>query len=101
MEEPQAAVAAAVEMLAREVGCEPGEIDVADVTPVTWPDSSLGCPAPGMMYLQVLTPGYRIRLRHRGQEYLVHTDRGKHALRCADGGIMGDGEASDYPDPAI
>ncbi len=99
MEEPQAAVTAAVELLAREVGCAPGEIEVVDVTPVTWPDSSLGCPVPGMMYLQVLTPGYRIRLLHGGQEYLMHTDRGKHAMRCADGGIIGDGEAPH--DPAV
>ena len=97
MDDPQAAVDVATATLAHDLGCEPAEITVADVAPVTWPDSSLGCPAPGMMYLQVLTPGYRVRLLHRGQEYLLHTDRGRHALRCPDGGIIGDGEGADIP----
>lgn len=29
---------------------------------VTWSDTSLGCPQPGQVYAQVLTPGYRITL---------------------------------------
>lgn len=40
-----------------------GKAVVAEVQEVTWRDSSLGCPASGGMYLQVLTPGYRIVVR--------------------------------------
>jgi hypothetical protein len=36
---------------------------------VIWPDSSLGCPRPGEMYLQVLTPGYRVVLEADGTHY--------------------------------
>ena len=97
MSEPQGAVDAAIETLTAELGCTPSDITVVDVAPVTWPDSSLGCPMPGMMYLQVLTPGYRVRLLHEGKEYLLHTDRGRRAQRCPDGGIMGDGEGADIP----
>ena len=35
-----------------------------------------------MMYLQVLTPGYRIRLMHAGRQYMLHTDRGRQAVHC-------------------
>ena len=35
-----------------------------------------------MMYLQVLTPGYRIRLIHAGRQYMLHTDRGRLAVHC-------------------
>lgn len=49
------------------------EIQVAQVEAVTWPDSSLGCPKPGYMYAQVLTPGYRIVLSAQGRTYEYHT----------------------------
>jgi hypothetical protein len=75
----------ATRTLANELGCLPEQIAIEDVTPVTWPSSALGCPQPDMMYLQVLTPGYRIRLSHAGRAYIVHTDRGQRAVRC-DGG---------------
>jgi hypothetical protein len=41
---------------------------------VDWPDSSLGCPQPGMMYLQVITPGYRLVLGADGVSAEYHTD---------------------------
>lgn len=90
IEEPQEAIAIAVATLARELGCAMAEIAVAEVRPVTWPNGALGCPRPGMMYTQVLTPGYQIRLVRGQQEYLLHTDRGHRAVRCPDGGIMHD-----------
>ncbi|NOX75997.1 MAG: hypothetical protein GXP17_05160 [Gammaproteobacteria bacterium] len=50
---------------------------------VQWPNSSLGCPRPGMMYTQVLTPGYRVTLMDSftGKEYVVHVGPGR-ALVC-------------------
>ena len=90
MEEPREAVAVAVDTLARELGCAPAEITVAEARPVTWPNSALGCPRPGLMYTQVLTPGFQIRLVHGQQEYVLHTDRGHRAVRCPDSGIMHD-----------
>ncbi len=88
MDQSRDAVALAVETLARELGRTRTEVAVAEVTPVDWPDSSLGCPRPGMMYLQVLTPGYRIRLICAGQEYVLHTDLGRRAVRCGDGAMQ-------------
>src|SRR3954471_15215452 len=72
----------AIDLLARELHCTPTEITLLEQSPVTWPNSALGCPQPGRMYLQVLTPGYRVRLAYREREYIVHTDRGRRAIRC-------------------
>lgn len=48
---------------------------------VEWPDASLGCPQPGMMYAQVITPGYRIVLTAQGQDYVYHSDQ-KRVIAC-------------------
>lgn len=45
---------------------------VGRVEEVTWPDASLGCPEPGMLYAQVLTPGYRFQLATGGKIYQYH-----------------------------
>jgi hypothetical protein len=39
------------------------DIKVTSAEPATWPDGSLGCPKPGMMYTQALVAGYRIVLQ--------------------------------------
>ena len=83
MEGAESVVALAVTTLANELGCAPDQIVVDETTSTTWRTSALGCPQPDMMYAQVLTPGFRIRLRYAGQEYLMHTDRGRRAVRCA------------------
>ena len=36
---------------------------------VTWPDGSLGCPEPGMMYTQALVEGYRVVIRAGERTY--------------------------------
>lgn len=73
---------AAQQLLARELGCAPAACTVLEAQSVTWPDSALGCREPGMMYMQVLTPGYRMVLEHAGQQYTVHTNHGSYAVRC-------------------
>lgn len=82
MADQEPAVLLAQTHLADLLGCTAQEISVASVEEVEWSDSSLGCPQPDMMYMQVITPGYRVTLEHRGQQYVVHTDRGRRAVRC-------------------
>ncbi len=36
------------------------EVVVLEERAVEWPDGSLGCPQPGMLYTQVITPGYQV-----------------------------------------
>ena len=45
------------------------ELTVARAEAVTWPDGSLGCPEPGMMYTQVLVDGYWVVIRAGDETY--------------------------------
>ena len=56
-------------------------IIVKSAEPVEWSDSSLGCPIEGMMYAQVITPGYLIVLQANGQEYEYHAST-THVMYC-------------------
>lgn len=49
-------------------------IQLVEITPMVWTDSSLNCPRPDNVYLPVTTDGYRIVLETGDQEYLFHTD---------------------------
>jgi hypothetical protein len=82
--EPQleALVEQARQDLAARLSLDPEEIRVIEARAVTWPDSSLGCPEPGRMYLQVLTPGYRIVLEAQGRRYAYHAGRGGSPFLC-------------------
>ena len=44
------------------------QLVVARAEPVTWPDGGLGCPEPGMMYIQVLVDGYWVVVQTGKQE---------------------------------
>lgn len=80
------AASAAVAYLAAELGVSADEMTILSSEPVDWPDASLGCPEPGMMYAQVITPGYRFLLQAEGEEYEVHTDRaGQSVVLCQPG----------------
>lgn len=63
----------AVADLAARLGIAPDAITVLSVEAVTWPDSSMGCPQPGMVYLQVLVEGLRIHLSAEGTLYEYHS----------------------------
>lgn len=53
---------------------------------VEWNDSALGCPQPGMMYLQVITPGYKLIFSDGTRTYDIHTGReGRPAVWCDHG----------------
>lgn len=51
-----------------------------------WSDSSLGCAEEGMMYLQVITPGFLLNYTDGTNSYTVHTDTtGSKAVVCDNG----------------
>jgi hypothetical protein len=58
------------------------EITLIELTEVEWSDSSMDCPEPGMSYLQVITPGYRIILRANGNPYEYHSNRDSYFVYC-------------------
>ena len=77
----QELTALAINTLVAHLSVEPGEITLQSLSPVDWPDSSLGCPQPDMGYLQVITPGHKALLQHQGSMYQVHI-AGKRAFVC-------------------
>lgn len=53
---------AALADAAKRTSLPRARLQLASAEAVTWPDGSLGCPEPGMMYTQALVPGYRVRI---------------------------------------
>jgi hypothetical protein len=75
-------VAAARAELAGRLGIPASSLAVVSVTSATWPNGALGCPKPGIMYSQIVTPGYRIILAAGGQNYEYHSGRGNNVVSC-------------------
>ena len=74
----------AIEDLATRQGMDRSQVIVENVETVEWRDSSLGCPQPGMMYAQVITPGFRIVLELDGVRYSYHADLNRRVTLCED-----------------
>jgi len=55
-------VSRAIDDLAEIVDVPADAITYVSIEAVEWPDASLGCPEPDMMYAAMLTPGYVITL---------------------------------------
>lgn len=49
-------------------------VEVVSAARVTWRDSSLGCPKPDTMYMQMLQPGVRIELEAEGKLFPYHSN---------------------------
>jgi hypothetical protein len=80
--EAERLVQLAKEDLARRLDLSVSEVSLISVEAVDWPDTSLGCPQPGMAYAQVVTPGYLIVLEAEGQRYAYQTNRGDRVVLC-------------------
>jgi PBP1b-binding outer membrane lipoprotein LpoB len=59
--------------LAERLSVSIDQVNLLGVFAVTWPDASLGCPEEGMMYAQVLTPGYLIQMESGNVIYEYHS----------------------------
>lgn len=68
----QVMAAPAIADLSARLGVPADQITVVEATEVMWPDASLGCPAPDMMYAQVVTEGIQVVLEADGQTYDYH-----------------------------
>lgn len=68
-------------LLADELGIPVSTIRVDTIRAVNWPDTSIGCPQPGVAYGQVITPGYKITLRTEdGGVHVVHSAKGQEFI---------------------
>ncbi len=72
----------AIQDLAERQSISPEEVEVVSVEEVVWPDTSMGCPHPGMRYAQVLQDGMRIILRVNGREYAYHSGGNRAPFLC-------------------
>jgi len=75
-------VGSAVQSLAERIGSDPEAIDVVEARAVTWRSGALGCPRPGLMYTQALTPGTLILLRAGNDLHSYHARRGGEVFYC-------------------
>jgi hypothetical protein len=80
--EAREAVRLAIEDLVKKLGVPASTIRLLRVETVEWSDTSLGCPKEGMMYAQVITPGFRVVLWAQEREYQYHTDAGRFVVLC-------------------
>jgi hypothetical protein len=68
--------------LVKQFSVSADQIRIREARAVDWPDASLGCPQPDMMYAQVITPGYWILLEADGKQYPYHTDQNEQIILC-------------------
>lgn len=87
--EPESVVAPAAEVLpwvAAQLGAPAAALTLEDAQAVEWADTSLGCPQPGMMYAEVITPGWRfVFTNQEGETIVVHTDQDLQERVICDG----------------
>lgn len=69
--------------LERKSGIPEAQIGLFLVSAAQWPDTSMGCPQPGQVYSQVITPGYQILLQAGGKMFVYHTDKTARVVLCA------------------
>lgn len=94
------AVMAAIEDLALKLGISESEIEVLSFEEINWADACLGLGRPDEACLQVITPGFLIKLMAMNTEYEYHTDQTGRNLRLAEGfGIIGDKPGLDLDRP--
>ncbi len=84
----RAAALVAIDTLAAELGIAKDQVFVDTVRTVEWRDSSLGCPKPGVAYLDVISSGHRVTLRVDRQVHVVH-EAGNRAFVCVQTKAMG------------
>jgi hypothetical protein len=77
---PQAALAAR-KMLMEQLKVDADLIGLVSAEQVDWPDGCLGIQTPGIMCIQVISPGYKVVLSANGVEYEFHTNETGEVVR--------------------
>lgn len=75
-------VEAAQEDLGRRKGVPVEAVSVVRVRAVDWPDASLGCPEEGMVYSQVVTPGFQVVLQVEDRVFDYHAGSDGAVFLC-------------------
>ena len=75
-------VQTAIDDLRERLGDPSAEVTVVSVEEVDWPDGSIGCPQPGMVYTQAIVNGMKIVLTHAGIRYNYHQGGSRDLFYC-------------------
>ncbi len=81
----QSVIRAAVDDAARRTGQNVSALQVISSEAVTWPDGSLGCPQPGVMYTMATVPGYRVRIQAGDTVLDYHASQRGYLVYCPGG----------------
>ena len=68
--------------LAQRLDVPTEDIELVQFEAVVWPDASLGCPRPGIVYAQVISPGYLVVLKADDKEYEYHAGKSAEPFYC-------------------
>lgn len=70
---------------AKRSGLAPAQLQLVSAESVTWPNGSLGCPGPGMLYTDALVPGYRVKLKVGHEVWDYHAGERGGVVLCPPG----------------
>ena len=73
-------VRAVHQALARQLGAREDTLRLQSAVWQEWPDGAIGCPQEGMVYPQVITPGFLLTFSDGTRTYEVHTDEGGRSM---------------------
>lgn len=68
--------------LAKTLRIDSSQITILSVEEIMWSNGSLGCPEPGMVYIQVIIPGYKTIFSYNQKTYEYHTDKNNGFVTC-------------------
>ncbi len=86
-EVPQVVMGSAMQALEKLTGAERSSFKLVTAEETIWPDGSLGCPQPGMVYTQATVPGYHVVLEHDGREYDYRAGGTQYLMLCLEPGV--------------
>ena len=77
-------VATAVTDLAKKLDIDEDSVAVKEARFVNWGSSAVGCPRPGMRYMQAIVPGVLLLLEARGRIFRYHGEGSGTPFYCPD-----------------
>ncbi len=75
-----------IALLSTEINKPADSLTLQNKEEMEWPNGALGCAKPGMMYTEMIVPGYKLTYTDGSQTYTVHTNQmGNQAVWCDNG----------------
>lgn len=78
-------VAAAEKVVRAELRNGDAPLRVIDARAVNWTSGALGCPKPGLSYIEVVTAGYLVVIDAEGTTFYLHSSRTGAPFVCPEG----------------